>query len=191
MAKVEEKDVYGEGREKPDDPLVLLVNLETGSLREIRCGPSRADFTNGDRPVKWSKDFKRPIIPKRYERRFCFYEDFCADARRNKPYGLTKAQGEKYVAAYRELAARRGAGTIAVNGSRERVQELIAEGAKPRDARARADEEARLEFQRKLYHPALFAMREEYRRTKIKATNRPERFDDILDGLRKQADSPK
>ena len=112
--------------EASDAPKVL-VNIESGRIAEIPCGPRDSQYMSGDRLVVWSRDQEKAIIPTRHATTWRFYEDFCADPEVAKRHNLSVEDSKRYYAAYLDLMRVRGVGARAkhLHGvSAERVAEV-------------------------------------------------------------------
>lgn len=112
MAAVDQGEVIpiGDRRAEASDPPVVIINVETGRIAEIPCGPGDAQYMSGDRLVFWSKTQRRAEIPVKHARRWRFYADFCADPQIAAKHGLTVQESSAYFEAFRKFMNSRGLG---------------------------------------------------------------------------------
>jgi hypothetical protein len=104
---------YNDPRALDSDDIVVVVNLRTGRIAEIPCGPKDAQYVSGDRLVVWSPHEGKVVIPKRHAATWRFYEGFCSDAEIAKRHGLTVVESRQFFEAYRSLMKKRGVGAHA------------------------------------------------------------------------------
>lgn len=157
-------------RAEESEPPVIIVNIRTGKIREIPCGPIDAAHFSGRRIVYWNKMAGRAEIPRKHAREWRFYADFCADPNVAKAAGLSVEESALYFAAYREFIAIRGHGAKAkhINYSVEQV--------------------------RKLWHPALLELRKDHESARGQARIDPGMLEAItarLGGKEKPSDNAK
>lgn len=92
------------------DPIVLVVNMTTGAIKEIPCGPKNSSHINGDRPLVWSKTEQAAVVPKHWRSRFRRYDDMCRDAKLAKEHGISSQKAWEYFETYARFVQNRGRG---------------------------------------------------------------------------------
>jgi hypothetical protein len=147
------------------EPPAIVVNIATGKIIEIPCGPVDAAHFSGRRIVYWDKHQGRATIPASLAGRFQFYRDMCIDPNACQRHGLTVEQGRAYFDAYMHFASRRGFGSRAktmVDVKPEQVLELL--------------------------HPELRRLRKVGEETRGRGYVTASALEGLVDGLRMQAD---
>ena len=148
------------------EPPASVVNIATGNIVEIPCGPVDAAHFSGRRIVYWDKHQGRPTIPAALAGKFVFYEELCVDPQVCRRHDMTIDQGREYYRAYVRFARLRGFG-----------------------ARAKTMVDVRPEQVLELLHPELRRLRVVAQETRGRGYVSADALESLVDGLRGEAEA--